>query len=405
MTPLAHANDHLSLSLVSADSDLTDIARLVSLAFGGDLPGCHDWIANGGASNLRLLRDASAGAVATPACLMRIPMGAFFGGKSVPLLGIAGVAVAPECRGRGLALRLMREAMRQAADDGFALSGLYASTQALYRQVGFEQAGDRCHISLRLPTLGLRERGGPITPITDADMPAVKACYTHAAARFNGPLDRGDYLWNRIRKWRDKTYTGFAARDDAGDIRGYLFMNQARKDSGKFDLILSDFAAVDADGYRRLLGFLADFAMMGESAQFHAGPHHPALMLLPQQSFDIHHHEFWMLRVLNVKSALETRGWSACIRGRVELDLADELLPANHGRWTLEVDGGRATCVRGGAGTLRMNIRALGPLLSGLQSATGLALAGLIASDSGEDALRNADGVFATTAPWTGDFY
>lgn len=395
--------DPFQLGGISEPADIETVARLVSLAFGGEMQGCRDWIKNSGLENLRVMRDDRAGHVRLPSCMLRIPMATFFGGRSVPLLGIAGVAVGPESRGQGLGLKMMRAAVAEAAREGWALSGLYASTQSLYRQVGFEQAGDRCEIALRLPTLGLRERGAAISPLTDADTDAVRACYTQFARQFDGPLDRGAYIWNRIRAWREKVYQGFATRNENGEIDGYLYLTQNRKDTGKFDIALSDFAATNADAFRRLLGFLADFAMMAELAIFHAGPHHPALMLLPQQSFTVKHHEFWMLRVLNVKQALEARGWPQGITGTAELEIRDDLVETNNGRFVVRVSGGAATVERGGSGAIAMDVRALAPLYTGLQDLRGLALAGLV--NGSDAALEAASVVFRRGSPWTGDFY
>jgi predicted acetyltransferase len=298
---------------------------------------------------------------------------------------------------------MMRAAMSEAASEGWALAGLYASTQALYRQVGFEQAGDRCAISLRLPTLGMRERGTAIQPIGETDFDAVRACYTNYARQFDGPLDRGTYIWNRIKARREKVYQGFATRNQSGEIDGYLYFTQYSKDSGKFDLELSDFAATNADAFRRLIGFLADFAMMADVATFHAGPHHPALMLLPQQSFEIKHQEFWMLRILNVKRALEARGWLPSIDATAELELHDDLVSANNGRFVVRVKDGFALVEPGGSGAVAMDVRGLAPLFTGLQDVKGLVLAGLV---KGSDAaIASASRVFPKGSPWTGDFY
>ncbi len=395
--------DDLRLTQVAGDADCETVARLVSLAFGGEMQGCRDWIKNAGAENLRVMRDRRDDCPPIPSCMLRIPMAAFFGGRSVPLLGIAGVAVGPESRGRGIGLTMMREAMLEAAREGWALSGLYASTQALYRQVGFEQAGDRCEVSLRLPNLGLRDRRAAITPLTDGDAESVKACYNAFARRFDGPLDRGEYIWNRIRAWRDKVYQGFATRNARGEIDGYLYLTQNRKDTGKFDIALSDFAATNADAFGRLLGFLADFAMMADVVTFHGGPHHPALLLLPQQSFTIRHHEFWMLRVLNVKRAFESRGWPAGVTGVAEIQIRDDLVEENSGKFVIRVSDGAAVVERGGTGQITMDIRALAPLFTGLQDLHGLQLAGMI--EGSPDAIASGSAVFRRGSPWTGDFY
>ncbi|QKK07609.1 MAG: GNAT family N-acetyltransferase [Planctomycetota bacterium] len=81
-------------------------ARFCSLAFGGTLEGAVEWLRDQARhENLRVLREAD-GSVA--ASLIVIPMGQYYGGKSVEMEGIAGVAVPPEGRGKGAGLRLMR---------------------------------------------------------------------------------------------------------------------------------------------------------------------------------------------------------------------------------------------------------------------------------------------------------
>src|ERR1700716_1195012 len=89
--------------VASAEKDMPSLARLISLAFGTPLEGVNTWLTNAGVHEVRVLREGAADV----ACALRVPMGQFFGGRSVPMMGVAGVAVAPEARGRGLATRIM----------------------------------------------------------------------------------------------------------------------------------------------------------------------------------------------------------------------------------------------------------------------------------------------------------
>jgi len=146
--------------------------------------------------------------------------GQHFGGKSVSMLGIAGVGVAPEARGRGSARWMMSLAMQEAQADGFALSTLFASTQGLYRQVGYEQAGYRCQIKLLPHRIDVRAREPHVRPLTPEDEPAIQACYKAFAGEFAGMLDRGPYIWRRIKEFRDKSYHGFGLCRRAATSRG-----------------------------------------------------------------------------------------------------------------------------------------------------------------------------------------
>jgi predicted acetyltransferase len=101
---------------------------------------------------------------------------------------------------------------------------------------------------------------------------------------------------------------------------------------------------------------------------------------------------------------VEGRGYAPGVRAEVHLEIADELLPKNSGRWTVAVEGGRASSVvKGGRGGLRLDIRALAPLYSGLISAAQLRVLGQVEGD--DEAVAAADAAFAGTAPWKSDMY
>src|SRR5688572_10228375 len=59
--------------------------------------------------------------------LALLPMGPWFGGRSVRLLGVTGVVIAPDRRGGGLGARLMREALDRARARGCPLSALHTT--------------------------------------------------------------------------------------------------------------------------------------------------------------------------------------------------------------------------------------------------------------------------------------
>lgn len=390
---------------MNAERDLPAVARLIAHAFGGTRDGSSTWITSAGAEHVRTLRDVDA---ETPAaCFLRIPMGQYFGGRSVPMLGIAGVAVAPESRGRGHALKMMREAILEAKRDGFPLSCLYASTQSLYRQVGYEQAGHRCEIRIPLSQIDVRERAAPIAPISESDRPHIRACYTAMAPRFNGMLDRTDYCWNRVENFREEQYTGFAvpstSPSDAA-VDAYAYMSQRRKpDTGRHDVALTDLAYTTPAAGRRLLGFFADFATVGDDLVFHGGPHHPILALLSQQRFTVRLKDYWMLRLVDAKAALEARGYSPGLSAEVHLDLRDDLIPDNNRRMVLHVEDGHATVRDGGRADLVLDIKALAAVYSGLVPARALPLMGHAAGD--DRSLATLGAALNDGTPWMTDYF
>lgn len=419
-----------------APADLTRTAQLIHFAFAGPPEKCEEWIRIAGPHNFRIVRHAGR----IVACLVLIPMGQFFGGRSIPMTGVAGVAVAPEARGSGIALDMMRECMREIGGAGplrAPLSGLYASTQALYRKVGFEQAGHFFTSRLACRSVCTTERRGEIRLLTPADDQAVRDCYARFAAGFPGMLDRGPYIWDRIREFRGSRYDGFgvfgAESGDDSRLEAYVYLSQERKpEGGKHDIQCTDLVFSNATAGRRLLAMLANFATMGDDITFSGAPLHPISTLLPQQTARAALRDYWMTRITDLKGALELRGYPRSIRAEFALDVSDDLVPSNAGLWSVKVTDGRATATRdsdarrpgsssSGAtssstpspasarGTaahtrlpiLKADIRGLAPLYSGLYSPAQAALLGLVEGD--EEALAIAATAFAGTTPWMAD--
>ncbi len=383
-----------------SESDMPAIERMITLAFAGTAEGVRRWFSYAGTDNLRVLRTSGGVPAAT---LLRVPMGQYFGGRSVPMLGIAGVAVAPEDRGKGYARRLMAASVREAHDEGWPLAGLYASTQALYRQVGYEQAASWFRYTIPAMRLESRDRRDPVVPLGDEDMDAVKACYAAFAAAFDGMLARGPYIWRRVRENRETTYHGFGVRAGGGGLDGYLFLSQERLPSGRQRIALSDLAMRTPDAGRRLLSFLGDFSMMAEEVTFCGGPAHPLMALLPQQRFRCELNEYSLTRVVHVKRALEERGYSPAVRGEVHLDVRDAIAPGNQGRWTLRVEGGRGQVTPGGRGDVTLDVRGLAPIYTGFLSATQASLIGWASGP--RTALDTLGGLFTGGSPWMTDMY
>ena len=396
---------------------------MMSVAFGAPVEGCLEWI-NPLREHNRVLAPESGPPVANA---LTIPMGQHFGGKSVPMTGIAGVAVSPEHRGGGLAQQLMREVLSELHTSGIALSTLYASTQSLYRKVGYEQAGIRANYKLDLRRLTPRrdaatEHANPAAAaapathwreLTETDHPAVVDCYSAFARRENGLLDRGEYIWGRVRVFRDKEQTGFGLWSaDNTTLLAYVFLYQERGQYGHFTMSLQDLAFRDAPAGREMMKFLTSFSTTGNELSFAGGATHPLLMLAELQLAQQTSAEIWMTRIVHLQNALTARGYAAAATGQkleLAIDVHDAVLPVNSGRWLLQVGGTEATCTKvdstsTNVPTLGCSIGGLVPVYSGWQTARQAAAAGLVWGD--DRALAMADAVFASGgSSWCVDFF
>src|SRR5437660_9631170 len=124
-----------------------------------------------------------------------IPFAHFYGGRAVEAVGISGVAVAAEARGRGVGATMMREFLQELRPT-FPISTLYPATVPVYRHAGYGFGGVRTFWKSRLDAL---PQAGSLDaePFTDADIPAVNAAYERFAAETNGLVQRSDTWWQR----------------------------------------------------------------------------------------------------------------------------------------------------------------------------------------------------------------
>lgn len=378
--------------------ELRVISDLLGWSFAFAPPDAEPWLRRGGLENVRVVRRGGAAVAA----LMVVPMGQFFGGRSVPMAGIAGVATAPEARGTGAATALMRTAMRDLYAAGWPLSTLFPTTRPLYRRAGYEPAGGRFELTMPIDRIAVSDRALPIRAIEAGDEAAVVAAYTAHARDVAGHLDRGDYIWSRLRGPRGEVARGYLV--EQGDrVAGYLYLFERRTTPPNFDLRITDVVARTPEAARRILTFIADHGTTAVNVSWFTGPVDTLVQMLPEVGYELHSHDHWMLRVVDVAGALAARGYPEGLEAELHLDVRDELIPENQGRFVLSVAGGRGEVRKGGRGDLRLDVRGLAPLYTGHLPPVSLAASGLLEGPSAE--LARAASVFAGPAPWMPDIF
>ncbi len=351
-----------------------------------------------GRENLRVVRVD--GRVAGG--LWLLPMGQWFGGRSVPMVGISLVGIAPEYRGRGAAAQLMKATVQSLHADGVALSTLYPATQPLYRGAGYEQAGD--YYELRMPTksIRVRDRRATVRLARDEDRPAIEAAYRTHARRSNGTLDRSEFLWQRVRDPRGHDARCYVAEVD-GRIEGYLYVFNKPGKTGGFNLQLTDLVALTEPAGLGLMSFLSGHQSMAKQVRWRGHPADPILLLLAEQAHTARLDISWMVRVVDVSAALTARGYPATCNGEIHFSVRDDLIPANHGPFILEVTEGKAEVTPGGRAALELDIRALSSLYTGYMTAEALAVTGRLAGPDLD--LATASAIFAGPPPWMPDMF
>ena len=392
------------------DGEFGQFAEIISACFDIKPDDARAWLEKVPRPLARVLRAASPGSPGTPAPvaagLLLVPMGQSFGGREVGMAGVAAVGVPPERRGKGEALRLCREAMRELHAAGTPISTLYPATVNLYRQAGFEIAGHRHRVRARPSGMPRRKDALPARRMTEADRPAVEALARRRALRSPGHLLRGEYIWRRIREPKDATPRGYVFEQE-GRPTGFCWLVHVPGDKRPYTrLSLLDWATDTPQAADGLLAFLARHDSLVDSVQWFGAPHDPLVARLRERRYEVALEDPWMLRITHVQAALAARGWPAASVEPLVLRVSDDAVPGNAGAWRLELRAGELDlrAAKPGEGPeLSCTINGLAPLYTGCLDARTLAVAGLVSG--GDDALARADALFAGAAPSMADMF
>jgi predicted acetyltransferase len=318
-------------------------------------------------------------------------------GRSMPMAGVAGVKVAPEERGRGVGTTMMARMLGDIAERGYPVSALYPATAQLYRSFGWEIAGGRYEAVVptrSLATLirpdeavGAEQRPAAVprraTPDDGAAIVEVEGL-VHARMRHCGPSTREPW---ELRGWLDDPgHFAYLAED------GFLSYRWAR---GTDELAVEELIATSAATARAFWQILSSHATMAGTVRACLAPDDPVLRLTREPDVKLRRTSAWMLRVVDAPAAVGARGFPAGVSASVSLELVDPVLPANAGRWRLEVAEGLGSLQRAdddqAADPIRLGARGFAALFGGAGIGT-LRLAGLASGgDPGaDDALEAA---------------
>jgi predicted acetyltransferase len=387
------------------DADRTAYGEMISHAFGFPTAEAPAWFERTGHDNLRVLKDRGR----VVAGLIVIPMGQFFGGKSVKMLGIAGVGVAPEARGRGVGNALMGKCVEEAVASGFVLSSLYGATTNFYLRLGWTRAAVRMKFDVELPMLEpLRVRGDGVSVEEVQGAPdELRVFYTEWAKGRSGHLDRGPQIWTRVTAPRGYTTKTFAVREH-GQLTGYTVVSH--KMDGDGGHVTAWCAAPKTKvAANALLSLYGSYSSVATTVTWFGSPAHPLLSAMPERRHKIELPWYLMTRTLDVSGALLARGYlraAACDVSFEVLRKTSHLQEREAVR--LVVEGGVAVILPCKRARLIMTEHGFTALYTGFAPARELFDLGEIRA-SGDprdrDALESLDSVFTGPLPSIPDFF
>jgi predicted acetyltransferase len=346
------------------------------------------------------------------AALVLYPLQAFVRGQRVPVAGIGSVAVSPEHRRRGIAEALLRATLRELRQRGDALCLLYAFRSDFYRKFGWSLI-ERTHmLSVPPAALPASDESRRVRRMHLPDRPAVQELYDRHAA------EAGHFALARRPEWWEKRLWGYEGDwvvyegRRRGQIEGYLHY-QIDSGEGPWKLVLTvnEFVASTPAAHRGLWGYLN--ALRDQAVEVVAvlpgddlwlSQLADAANLRGELKLGVHrttgHLGYGaMLRLVDVKAALELLPLAPLARGEVVLEVTDPQLPTNARAWRLTAREGRLLVrparpgAKGSSTLPRMvaPVEALAAIVAGALSPVRAAEGGLV---------EDARGAAAAMEPW-----
>jgi predicted acetyltransferase len=329
------------------------------------------------------------------------PSGQYFGGQVVQAAVISGLAVRIEHRGRGLGAYFVRQLVSGLAQSGVAVAVHYPRVFSTFQRMGFEFAGT--HVRYRVPVasacLGSDRR---VERWTDADLCAVGACYERIARTTNGLLARSSDWWHErvLAGAAERPVYRFLVRHQ-GDVTAYAVYTQdplAGDDPYRYTIAARDLVWTDPASAQAILGFLRHNAPLGHDLTW-SGPVDEPLAAFFDEELGQQRAHRWMLRLLDVRAALESRGYPRGLRMALELTVSDAILPANARAIRLELEAGRGRVVPVPRARLRVDVGTLAALYTGWLDPHAAVRIGRLAGASDADVERLRL-IFGGPKPW-----
>ncbi|MFD7283539.1 enhanced intracellular survival protein Eis [Streptomyces sp. NPDC059862] len=329
----------------------------------------------------------------------------FFGGRPVPGASTACGCTAPEERGDHLAGHLIAERLRPLRERGAVVATLWTASTGYVRRLGWE-APAQVH-SWRVRTDELkRSFDGSGFEITHGVTEQVRLLQNSLAAQWNGSWQRPSW-WE---DWQHQQHAGLATyrfNRPGQEPSGVLSVAGERHPVEGRQLVVHDFWAADHPTASAMLAFLGRHNSRIPTIAFQRTGLPPAPLLLHHlhrcAALTSRAWHPWMLRILDLRQAVQLRGWPEELDLALALEVVTEDGEATE-RFTLRIADGQGELTpstRDGMLTLTRGQFAVW-YAGGYRSAAAAALAGV----RGEPrALARLLLATADREPWLADYF
>lgn len=334
---------------------------------------------------------------------MLIPQ--WFGGRPVPSASMACGCVAPEERGGQLAARLTVERLQPLREQGAVLATLWTASTGYVRRMGWEAPAPV--YSWTVPTDELRRRFDESdVEIQHGETAQLPPLRDTLAGRWNGTWQRPAWWvdWQQAQHPGLSTYRfGPPGEEPAGvlSVAGERHPVEGRR------LVVHDFWAADYSTASAMFAFLGRHNSRIPTVAFQRTGLPPGPLLLHQLhrsgAAEARSWHPWMLRVLDLRRAVELRGWPEGVDLVLPLDVVSENGQEAE-RYTLRITECRGELTPGGGAAHLILTRGQFAVwyAGGYRSAASAALAGVDGEPASIARLLVATG---DREPWLADYF
>lgn len=279
-------------------------------------------------------------------------------GGAVGCAGITAVGVRTTHRRQGLLTAMLRRLLDDARSRGEAVAALYASEAAIYGRYGFGPAAPSLDLTWRTDVGGFLDPVDEVRGIelveADEALARLPAVYERAQAGQPGLLSRSAPRWRLALTDEQPGVTGFMPRYHAVlEDRGYAVYRIEQGSSAgvpEGTVRLAELLATDARAYAALWQLVASVDLTTRVQ----APLRPVDEPLPHLLTDPGRlaqaaGEPLHVRLVDIAAALTARTYTTA--GHLVLEVSDPFMPANSGRWALDVataPGAEVSCTATG---------------------------------------------------------
>ena len=338
-------------------------------------------------------------------------------GAALPVAGVTAVSVLPSHRRRGVLRSLMRRQLTDLAARGEEpVAVLWASETPIYARYGYGRASTNAYFRFERGD-GAMAATAPADPALTLRLAEPQAATAELAKVYDtvlatqpGFFARTEDWWARVLQDDPDERHGFSplrcllAADGSG-VRGYaLYATVPRWDeaTGLPDgsLAVREVMAADPAAGAALWHSLLTWDLVTSVTADLRSADDPVLyQLLDQRRARVRVSDGVWVRIVDLPGALSRRAYSGPVD--VVLEVTDELLAGNAGRWRLRAEGADVSCARTDRpADLALDVRELGAAYLGGTRLGTLAAAGLVTELRPGTVNRLSAAMTWDPAPW-----